>query len=225
MRSALPTVITKRVKYPTTDGKPMAETALHGRIMTDARDIVEAWFADDRWTYAWGNMLVFYEKGNPRKHVAPDVFVARVSKSPPRDHFLIWAEGRAPEWVLEITSKTTAEEDLKEKFRIYRDSWKVREYCLFDPRAEYLDPPLQGYRLRGRRFVPIRMIDGRLPCEVLGLQLEQRGTELRFYDPANNTYLVTAREKLAEVEQARRQAEAEVERLRRELEELRGRTS
>src|SRR5207245_1279828 len=106
-------------------------------------------------------------------HLAPDVFVVRgVRKLPLRDNYLVWKEGPYPQAVIEVTSKTTAKEDKEKKLRIYRDIWKVQEYFLFDPRSEYLKPPLQGHRLRGNRYLKIKAVAGRFPSEVLGLHLE-----------------------------------------------------
>ena len=179
--------------------------------------------------YVWGNLLIFYDEGNPRKHLSPDVFVVRgVPKRPPREHYLVWKEGKYPQGVLEITSKTTAKEDQEEKLRIYREVWRVQEYFLFDPRSEYLKPPLQGYRLRGNRYVRIKAVAARLPSEVFGLHLERDGQQLRLYDPNRGQYLLTAREKnilieaaRQQAEAARQQAEAENERLRQEIQSLR----
>src|SRR5207237_2800464 len=67
-RSALP-----EIEYPTSDGKPMAETEIHGQIMTDSREMLVDWFQHEPMVYVWGNLLVFYEEGNPRKHLSPDV--------------------------------------------------------------------------------------------------------------------------------------------------------
>ena len=154
-------------------------------------------------------------EGDPRKFLAPDLFVVRgVSKTPRRDNYLIWKEVKAPELIIEITSKKTAKKDQGEKLQVYRAVWKVKEYFLFDPREDYLAPPLQGFRLRGKRFVRIKPVAGRLLSEVLGLHLERDGQHLRFYDPATGQWLKTAREKQA-------LAEAEVERLRREIAALR----
>lgn len=222
MTRVLPATAVAEIHYPTGDGKPMAETQLHGEIAVEAIEVLQDWFAGDPRTYVWGNLLVYYEEGNPHRHLTPDVFVVHgVSKTPRRENYLIWKEGKAPEAVLEITSATTAENDVGEKFRIYQDVWKVREYFLFDPRAEYLKPPLRGHRLHGKRFVPIKPVAGRLPSKVLGLHLERQGHRLRFYDPVSGQYLRSRPETIAEERAARQQAEAEAERLRRELEALR----
>jgi hypothetical protein len=159
--------------------------------------------------------------------VAPDVFVVRGVAKHNRDNYLIWEEGKGPEFITELTSRSTKEEDVSEKFRLYQDVLKVREYFLFDPHNEYLDAPLQGYLLRKGKFVRIEPVNGRLPSKVLGLHLEQQGSKLRFYDPATGRYLPKPQELIEQsntareqAEAARQQAEAENVELRRQLEAL-----
>jgi Uma2 family endonuclease len=208
------------VDYPTTDGKPMAETQLHMRLMMALIEALQAFFHQRR-VYVWGNMLVFYERGNRRKHVSPDVFVVRGVSKRERKNYLIWEEGKAPEVVIELTSKSTRKEDVDKKFQLYRDVLKVKEYFLFDPYAEYLDPPMQGYRLRKGQYVSIDPVAGRLPSQVLGLHLERAGSDLRLWNPETGLWLPTPEEALQQADAARQRAEAENERLRREIEELR----
>jgi Uma2 family endonuclease len=207
-------IFTKEIDYPSSDGKPMAETPFHMRVMIDLIEILKAWFADPM-VYVWGNMFLYFVQGNPRKNVSPDVFVAKgVERDKPRDVNKLWEEGKAPDLVIEVTSKKTKKQDRGEKFQIYQDILKVPEYILFDPKGDYLKPPLQGYRLVRGVYQPIPLEKGRLPSEVLGLHLEADGERLRVYDPAQKVYLLNN-------EEARREAEAKIERLRRENEELR----
>src|SRR5439155_8814108 len=168
--------------------------------------------------YVSGNLLLYYVPGNKRKHVAPDVFVVRGVSKQKRLYYLLWEEGKSPEAIVEITSKSTRKEDLDIKFKLYRDVLKVQEYFLFDPFAEYLNPPLRGYRLTDGDYVPIEPVTDRLPSEVLGLHLERERTMLRLYDPATAQWLPT-------LEEARDQLATENERLRREIEVLRRRLS
>ena len=192
----------------------MGETDLHRNQMVDQIDVLEDYFADDPDVYVSGNLLVFYEEGNRRKHISPDVFMVRgVPKRPLRDHYLIWKEGKPPEFVIEVTSKSTKSEDQKKKLLLYRDVLKVAEYFLFDPTEDYLRPPLQGFRLVAGEYVRIEPVNGRLPSAVVGLHLERSGVDLRLFDPVSGRWLATARER-AEVERAR----AEVERERAETE-------
>ena len=207
----------REIDYPTGDGKPMAETEIHLEDMIDTIQVLKDYYAGRPRVYVGGNLLLCYEEGDRRKHVAPDIFVAlNVPKEPPRENYLVWKEGKAPDFIAEITSKLTRREDQKKKLAIYRDILRVTEYFLFDPRAEYLDPPLQGFRLVGGDYVRIDPVEGRLPSEVLGLHLERDGTSLRLFNPATGERLPTRLEsREAERQRAdeeRRNAEAERQR-------------
>ena len=89
---------------------------------------------------------------------------------PPRERYLLWDEQKGPDALIELTSASTAEADRVTKRDIYRDILQVREYFLFDPNDEYLDPPLQGFRLVDGDYQPIEPVNGRLPSEALRLQ-------------------------------------------------------
>jgi Uma2 family endonuclease len=233
---------TRQVSYPTGDGKPMAETEIHRDDMIDLIHTLEDHFAGDPMICVSGNMLMFYEEGNRRKHVSPDVFAVRGVEKRRRENYLVWKEGKAPDVVIEITSKTTRREDEKTKWELYRDVLKVPEYFQFDPTEDYLKPSLQGFRLVAGQYLPIEPVEGRLPSQVLGLHLERDGKELRLYDPATGTRLLKrdeerdAAKRLAEAERQNAEAERaraqaaeakqerladEVEHLRREIDELR----
>jgi Uma2 family endonuclease len=191
--------------YPTTDGKPRAETDWHRILMTLLLELLSEHFAAQRRVYVSGNLLIFYEEGNRRRHVSPDVFVVRGVEKRIRPNYLVWQEGRPPQVVIELTSSSTRREDLTTKMALYRDSLGVREYFLFDPYADYLHPPLQGYRLRQGQHRPIRTIAGRLPSQVLGLHLERDGESLHLLNPATGARLLTAQELRRRAEEIARQ--------------------
>jgi hypothetical protein len=111
-----------------------------------------------------------------------------------RENYLLWEEGRPPQVVIEVTSESTREEDLYDKFEICRDQVQVAEYFLFDPRGEYLQPALQGYRLRAGRYGHIKPVAGRLPSRELGLHLQEHERHLRFFDPATGNWIPTLQE-------------------------------
>ncbi|MBW3596495.1 MAG: Uma2 family endonuclease [Planctomycetes bacterium] len=206
------------VEYPDSDGQPVGETPQHCDNLHHLVEMLRGWFADDDHVYVAGNSFLYYVEGDPRRHISPDVFVVRgIPKQPPRRRYLVWEEKKAPDFVIELTSQSTMEEDLEDKFQIYRDILRVQEYFLFDPLDEFLEPRLRGFRLKKGEYVPIRRVKGRLPSKVLGLHLEPRDWELRLYDPGAEKWLPTP----AEDREARLRAEAENERLRKELETLR----
>jgi Uma2 family endonuclease len=210
-----------KVDYPTSDGKPMGETDLHRNVMVAAIETLKMHYAGQR-VYVSGNLLLYYRPGNKRRHVSPDVMVVRGLEQRDRQNYLLWEEGRPPNIVIEVTSESTRDEDLGDKLEIYRDDIGVAEYILFDPRSEYLNPALQGYRLSPGRYEPVVPMGGRIPSVELGLQLEADGHRLRFYDPAGDRWLPTPQEALAQKDAALQRVEAEAERLRQELAALRG---
>ncbi len=162
-----------------------------------------------------------------------------------RRTYKIWVEGKAPDMVIETTSRRTRRKDMRIKPELYA-RLGVKEYFLFDPLGEYLDPPLQGYRLDGadyRRIEPAE--DGGLDSRELQLRLRlgeghldfvrwdtgerlltraewlQRAAESRKREADRAAREAAAREReaaRAEREaEARRAAEAEVARLQAEL--------
>lgn len=96
----------------------------------------------------------------------------------------------------------------------------MREFVLYDPRAEYLPPPLQGHRLAGDASIPMEMDDtGALVSRELGMRLALEGGWLQFYDPRSGDRLLAPAERAALAEaraaaaEERAAAEAEVRRL------------
>lgn len=234
MSATVPNLIKARdeVEYPTGDGQPMAETPVHRENMTDTIATLEDRYIAESQIYISGNMFVYYVKGNKLKHLAPDVFLVFGVPRRERDCYKIWEEPVPHlDLVIEFTSRSTSDEDLEQKFEIYRDEIRVREYLVFDPYQEYLNPPQQLYRLRGGDYEPVLPVDGRLPSEILGLHFDRSGKRLRLYNPETRLWLPTPRERAEQAaDQAREatsaleQAQAEIERLQQQLQQLRGRS-
>ena len=203
------------IDYPCSDGRPVAESDFHIDCLFYVRNALRSHYErrgrGD--VYVAANMFLYSEKGNPRAVVAPDVFVVLGAPGHRRDSYLLWNEPKAPDFVLEVTSKSTRGEDEGHKRRFYA-ALGVQEYFLFDPRGEYLNPPLEGYRLHGSRYraLPaVAALPGGAPSvrsAVLGLDLrDSRETQmLRLHDPATGQDLLTYREEAA----ARRAAEARI---------------
>lgn len=204
-------------EYPTSDGRPMAETDWHRDLMLQLIETLKAHYASEPNIYVSGNLLVFYQPGDKRRHVSPDVFVVRGVPNGSRPNYLIWEEGKAPEVVIELTSKTTRREDLHKKFELYRDVLKVKEYFLFDPLEDYLEPSMQGYRLVGKEYRPIRAKNGRLPSRILQMHLERDGTELRFWQPETGRWIPTDRERAESAEERAESAEERIREMERQL--------
>ena len=173
------------------------------------------------------DLLIYYEEGNPRVAVAPDAFVVFGVEDRVRMNYKVWEEGKGPEFVLEVASRSTWREDVGRKLGVYA-GLGVTEYFLYDPRGEYLTPRLQGHRLVGGVYegqVSVESIDRTLTLrsETLGLELRVKGGELRFHDPATGRNLLSHHEEHAARQAAVARAEvaearaAELEALLREM--------
>ena len=233
--------------YPESDGEPMAETPKHQQVMIDCMDILRSHFRGFVDVYIAGNMLLYYEEGNPRKSVSPDVFMVRGLSKKDLRTYKTWEQPSTLDFVLEVASPSTYVKDFNEKKAIYEQILRVKEYCIYDPYGE-IDPSFVGFRLVGDAYQEIAFVEGRLPCETLGLELGERDGVLRLYDPVTETWLGTSPERVDEANaraseaetyareaehrasaaenrvseeaRARREAEAELEKLRAALERL-----
>ena len=206
--------------YPESDGKPMGETDWHIDAIFMLRDILRRHFQDQR-VYVGSDLLVYYHEGRPHEFVVPDVFVALDCPPGPRRVFKTWEEHRTPDVVFEITSRSTARDDAVFKPKTYQQL-SVRELFLYDPTAEYLNPPLKGFRLSSGTLESMVPDRGSLRSEVLGITLSLDGRSLKLADSESGLPLLTT----AEAEQQARAAErlaakAEIDKLRCELERLR----
>lgn len=208
--------------YPTSDGRPLGETDVHRRLITDLIHALEVFYLSRDDVYVSGNLLLFYEEGNRRRHLSPDVLVTLGIPRRERDNYLIWQEGKAPDMIFEISSATTKFEDIGAKKGLYA-SFGVKEYCIFDPLKEYLEPRLRLYRLAGDDYVPVT--GNPLQLETLGLQLRVVEDTLRLFNPLTASLLPTRTETvstLAEQEQSLAAKDAEILALQEELRKLRG---
>lgn len=193
--------------YPDSDGKPMAESDPTRDYLIYGVEALGNYFRDRSDVYVSGNLFIYYKQGVPDAVVAPDVFVVFGVEKKKRRSYKVWEEdGKVPAFVLEITSKTTQEQDEEDKPQKYA-RLGVLEYFQYDPTGEYLQPQLKGLRLVDGRYRSIaskRLSDGSLSLysEVLGLELRLTDGELRFYTPTGQKLLSPA-----EVEQARQETE------------------
>jgi len=220
----------KEIHYPESDGKPMAETDLHREMMVHVIQTLQAFLAGVQ-AYVSGNLLIYYEEGNPKRSVAPDCFVVFGVEQRRRRIYKTWEEGRGPDVVIEVTSNSTRREDMVDKMHLYA-RLGVGEYFLYDPTSDYLPQPLIGYRLNSERvYQPIEAemgehaqgnggptADSSFVSRLLGLRLalDRQGT-LQFYHPATGDRILSQYEAQAKQEQAR----ADEERRRAKQEQMR----
>ncbi len=222
----------RKIDYPSSDGKPVAESSVHFTCLTEACIGLQRYFRHRPDVFVAGNLLLYYEEDNIKARVAPDVFVVLGVANHDRTSYLLWEEGKVPDFVLEITSRTTKREDQGKKRELYR-RLGVGEYWQHDPTGDWLEPPLRGMVLVAGEYEELpgrELADGALAMTsgVLGLELRSGESGLRFHDPVTGRNLLTRAETEAaweRAEQARQTAEARVAELEALLRRERGRDS
>ena len=231
--------------YPESDGKPMAETERHFPELLKNFYRIENYLAPVPDAYVLGDMMMYYEEGDPRKSISPDIFVAFGVGRKERRTYKIWEEGKPPDFVLEFASKGTYRRDLTRKVELYA-AIGIREYVIYDVDRRYLPRPLMGFRLVGDEYVEIASLaNGGIPAGTLGLEFHDLDAGLGIYDPVAEDWVKTAAEaaqaraedaeeraedaeeraedaetRATQEADARQQAESEVARLQAELERL-----
>ncbi|MEH2209738.1 Uma2 family endonuclease [Nostoc sp.] len=221
MTATVPVSVESEIFYPSADGQPVAETYDHLYALLTTLEVLKQYLANRRATVL-ANQFLYYAQGFPKLRVAPDVMVIFDVASGGRDNYKIWEEGQVPTVIFEMTSFGTKGQDEIFKKTLY-EQLGVKEYWLFDPKGEWVEQQLRGYRLRGEIYEPIQ--DGR--SEPLQLRLVVEGRLIGFYREATGEKLLIPGELVEALRQevlARQQAEELVEQERQRAEQERQRT-
>ena len=196
--------------YPSSDGEPLAETYVHLYAILVTLEILKQYLQGQQATVL-ADQFLYYAQGFPRLRVAPDVMVIFNVAPGGRDNYKIWEEKQVPSVIFEITSEGTKDRDTGYKKTLY-EQLGVKEYWLFDPKGEWIENKLKGYRLEKDEYEEIK--DSK--SEVLGLRLEVESELIAFYREDTGEKLLAP----SELSQALRESEEKAKRLRKKLEEL-----
>ena len=213
--------------YPEEDGEPMAVSDLHRRILMRTLQVFDEYFKRDPGAYVSGDILMYYVEGDPRKSVSPDVLVAFGLGKKNRGNYLVWVEGKVPDFAMEFSSKNTYQNDLGRKMELYA-ALGIQDYFLCDIEGLYLPSPLMGFTLVDGVYVPISAdVDGGLHSPALNLDFHIGDVGhwvhspipnsdfppdvmgLGIYDPVGDAWLQTPAESaMAQAELASARAES-----------------
>ena len=216
MTAILPVAEQTEIFYPSADGEPVAETFDHLYALLTTLEVIKQYLANRQATVL-ADQFLYYSKGFPKLRDAPDVMV--IFDVPPggRDNYKLWEEGQVPSVIFEMTSAGTQDKDQVFKKMLY-EQLGVKEYWLFDPKGEWIEEKLRGYRLQGEIYEPIT--DSR--SEPLELRLQIEGSIIGFYREDTGEKLLIPDELAEALQQevvARQQAESQLEQERQRAEE------
>ena len=168
------------------------------------------------------NTFICYDPTNLNVRVGPDFYAAfgvDALAIKERKIYLPWEVGKPPDFVLEVVSESTAQQDMIAKRQIYARIG-IPEYWRFDPTGgDFYGQPLAGDRLVNNTYEPLELTtepDGILKgySPILRLSLCWLDEMLKFYNHETRTYL----RNLIQTQAALTQAEARIHQLTEELE-------
>ena len=213
---------TEDVIFPPGDlesNEPPLETYLHLQQMLLLIKCLDWWWRDHDNFFAAGNLSIYY---SPRQRKSqdfrgPDFFVVLDTERKPRDSWVVWEEdGKYPNLIIELLSKSTAAIDKGLKKQIYQDIFRTPEYFWFDPR----NLEFAGFILLGGTYQPIEPNpEGLLWSQQLSLYLGVHENQLRYFNAEGQ--LMPTPEEIAQweaehAEQERQRAEQETQRAEQE---------
>ena len=133
-----------------------------------------------------------------------------------RNGYVVSEQAKPPDFILEVASQRTANDDLGPK-KDYYERLGVSEYWLFDSEGRFYGFTLRGYRLVGGRYEELEVSEiapgvfqGYSPA--LNLDLKAEDGSLGWHDPATGEHIPTFQSQTARVQEL----EAELRRLRGE---------
>ena len=172
-------------------------------------------FKDRPDVFATGDGFIFYDESDGNRRVGPDFLIAfgvdavyiRESKMP---NYLVSEIGKVPDFVMEVASESTADNDLGHKRDLY-ERLGIQEYWRFDHNdGELYGQPLAGERLVDGVYQPYEISvdeDGssRGYSELLDMVFHWDGDEFDILNPDTGLTLhkITVAEARAEAAEAR----------------------
>lgn len=174
--------------YPAQLEDETGETAYHFKLIFLLYGFLDSFFSARKDVMIAANMMVYYEKGNTKKWLAPDVFVCFGVNNELRRTFKVWQEGVFPQVVFEVASDSTFENDLGGK-RLDYARLGVEEYYLLDPEREYLPSPLMAFHRQNGRLLSANVKENRVLSPLLNLEIVDTGKSFRLFNPQTNEFL------------------------------------
>ena len=164
------------IEYP--ERNWIAQSIAHGDAVLQAAAALRNHFRERPDVLVAMELAVYYRRDDNNLWLQPDVQVVFGVSPENRSSYRIWEEGKAPDFVLEVASPSTAENDAEHKAREYTRIGS-REYWRLDPDGPLMGSALEGYEATGGQCDPVQPVassdrERRYRSRVLGLELGSR---------------------------------------------------
>ena len=213
------------------DPPPLPESMLQNPIIIYLYSTIDAFFHGRADVFVDTNTFIYYDRSNRNRRVAPDLYVALGVESDAirrRNGYLVWEVGKPPDFVIEVASSSTAQNDLTSKRELYTQIG-IGEYWRFDPSGgDLYGVSLIGELLVNGEYRPLVTHTGSggelwAHSPALNLDFHWESDRLQVLDPSENSFFrsyVELGDALAESDEALRASEAENHALREQLRRL-----
>ncbi len=188
------------IYYPDTDESIMPEGILHFLLSVNLISMLLAFFADRQDVKVFGNCMLYYEEGNRRKVISPDLMICFGLQETPKRVYKLWETNIVPSVVIEFASETTWLNDVSTKLALYQ-KLGVKEYYIYDVEYDNLPQPLLAYHLIDDELTQIQVENRKILSESLNLELVDTGETLKFFDVKAQNFLMTIEESQAKIKQ------------------------
>ncbi len=173
------------------------------------------------------NSIIYYDPEDRNRRVQPDIYVAfgvNVDAIRERNGYVIWEVGKAPDFVLEVASESTADNDTGWKRELYA-RLGVGEYWRFDRTGgDLYGTALAGDSLHCGVFRPLVVNAGSDGVSwgysrLLGLNLRWNQGAVQLQDPATGEILLDRRGVRLSLQEALQERDHRIRELEAQLEE------
>ena len=227
------------LRLPSSEDEPVSQNTRQLVAIVDCFDSLRLHWRGRPDVFVGADQFVYWDRDyDSRKNPAnwppsPDVYVAFGVANRHRGSYVVWEEGKPPDFVLEIVSPSSRRRDREEKPLLYA-KMGVPEFFLYDPQSKRT-PALSGFELQDGRYV--RLPEEQLAESAIGVRSKMLGLylcvrpsgpepldgALCWYNPATGEFLPTRHELEARAEASEAKleaAEAQVESAVAEVAEL-----
>ena len=143
------------LRLPTCEDEPVSQNTRQLVAIVDCFDSLQRHWRGRPDVFVGADQFLYWDpaydprakRGNPP--MAPDVYVACGVANRHRNSYVVWEEGKPPDFVLEVASPSSRKRDAREKPGIYAKIG-VPEFFLYDPEGK-LTPRWPASRCAGAR--------------------------------------------------------------------------
>ena len=143
-------------RFPDSDGEPISDNTLQAQWIVMMFTNIHAMYHDRRKdVFVAMDHLIYLDSNNPKRRIAPDVYVAYGRPDHHRGSYKLWQENSVfPQVIIEVLSPKNSRSEMAQKRKIY-EQYRCEEYIEIEPESERLEVWLRGPRQRKLRPIAV----------------------------------------------------------------------